>query len=250
MSSLTVVMPCYNEASRGSGNMSFRNRLELVRRQLESIDYEVMLVDDGSTDDSRQVYESFAEEYDLAETWHCMSMDVNGGKGRAVLAGLRSCTTDYALVLDADMSVEPYVVVKLINAIRGNECYIGTRYAINSRIINPRPPIRKFVSFCCKTLVNLLFGLGVSDSQCGFKLLPTVYCKKLTDFSAGSWLYDVEILYCMKSQGVAIREVAVRWDNMERETTVNALRSIIPSTKALFLLFSKKRFIRSACTGK
>lgn len=242
---LTIVMPCYREASRGSGPTSFQNRLRMLMNQLASIDYRVIMVDDGSTDDSVKVFLDFVSDNHLSATWCCMESETNHGKGTAVLRGILAADTDFVLVMDADMSVEPYRVVQLINSVRENECYIGTRYATTSQIVNPRPPIRKFVSFCCITLVNMLFGLGVTDSQCGFKLLPTRYCQELTDYVRNSWLYDVEILYNLKCQGVVIRETPVRWDNLERESNVRAFQSIIPSTKALFYLFSKKPSIKA-----
>lgn len=242
--SLTVVIPCYNEASRGRGPTSFVNRLLMLENQLASIDYRVILVDDGSADDSVKVFRDFVEAHHLEASWCCLESEVNQGKGTAVLRGILAADTDFVLMLDADMSVEPYRVVSLIHGVREDECFIGTRYATTSKIVNHRTLLRKFVSFCCITLVNMLFGLSVTDSQCGFKLLPTRYCQELTDYSIKSWLYDVEILYNLKSQGVVIREAPVRWDNLERESNVNALRAIIPSTKALFKLFSKKQSIK------
>ena len=100
---LTVVIPCYREASRGSGPTSFENRLLLVKNQLESIDYRVILSDDGSTDDSVQVFKRFVEEHNLEATWCCLETDVNRGKGTAVLRGILAANTDFVLVLDADM---------------------------------------------------------------------------------------------------------------------------------------------------
>lgn len=244
MATLTVVIPCYNEASRGSGPTSFKNRLEMVRGQLMSIDYRVILSDDGSTDDSVKQFEDFVAKHNLYATWICMKAEKNGGKGTAVRRGLFAVETDFALMMDCDMSVEPYRVVSLLGGVKDDECYVGTRYAVGSKIVNPRTPLRKFVSFCCIKLVNLCFGLGVSDSQCGFKLMPAKYCHELTDNVVDTWLYDVEILYNLKAQGVAIKEFPVRWDNMERESNVNALRAIIPSTKALFKLFFAKTAIR------
>lgn len=241
----TVVMPCYNEASRGSGQTSFENRLAMIAQQLAPLDYRVIMVDDGSTDNSMQVFQDFVQANSLWQSWCCLHHEPNQGKGRAVLKGIEAASTDFVLILDADMSVEPYKASQLINGIRDDECYIATRYSHTSQIVNPRTPLRKFISFCCRTLVNLLFGLGVTDSQCGFKMIPRSYCEKLTDFAADSWLYDVEILYHLKCQGVDIREISVRWENMERESTVKAVEAIIPSTKALFSLFLKKSSIRA-----
>lgn len=245
MAVLTVVMPCYNEASRGSGDTSFENRLFMMMKHLESIDYRVIMSDDGSTDNSVAVFRKFVEDNHLESRWCCIEAEKNGGKGRAVLKGILACQTDYILLLDADMSVEPYRVVQLIHGIRPGECYIGTRYANGAQIVNERTPLRKFVSWCCVTLVNMLFGLGVSDSQCGFKLMPAKSCMELTSYAVDSWIFDVEILYNLKAQGVVIKEAPVRWCNMERESTVKALSAIIPSTKALFTLFSKKSAIKA-----
>lgn len=245
MPELTVVMPVYNEASRGSSDTSFASRLYMMMRHLESIDYRVIMSDDGSTDNSVEVFRTFVMDNHLEDTWCCIESEKNGGKGRAVLRGLLAANTSYVLVLDADMSVEPYKVVQLIHSIRPGECYIGTRYAHGSQIVNERSILRKFVSWCCVTLVNMLFGLGVTDSQCGFKLMSRECCDKLTDYAVDSWIFDVEILYHLKSQGVSILETPVRWNNMERESNVRALSAIIPSTKALFNLFSNKSAIKA-----
>lgn len=241
---LTVVIPCYNEASRGSGDKSFQSRLSMLYGQLMALDYQVLLVDDGSTDDSLEVFNTFVEGNDLANSWRAIHYEPNKGKGEAVRRGLAEVGTDYALMLDADMSVAPYTVVKLMNSTSSNLCYIGTRFAPTSKIVNKRSFIRRFISYCCRVLMSILFGLGVSDTQCGFKLIPTKYCKNMTSFVKDTWLYDVEILYNLKARGVVIKELPVRWENLERESTVKAIDSIVPCTKAAFLLFSKKREIR------
>lgn len=241
---LTVIVPCYNESSRGIGPTSFESRLETIYNQLSQLDYKLILVDDGSTDDSVEVFNDFVEDYNLYGSWCCLESETNQGKGSAVLRGILASNTDYVLLLDADLSVSPYTVVKLIYSMRGNECYVGTRYAPASGIVNPRSSLRRFISYCCRVMVETLFGFGVSDTQCGFKLLPTRKCYELTDYTKNSWIYDVEILYNLKVQGVSIREIPVQWNNMEKESTVRALDAIVPSVKALFLLFKKKRAIK------
>ena len=212
-----------------------------------SIEYKVILVDDGSTDDSLTVFNDFVEGNGLTATWRAVSYKPNAGKGEAVRRGMEEVDTDYLLILDADMSVAPYTVVKCMNYLRENECYIGTRYATTSKIVNKRSALRRFISFCCRTMMDMFFHLGVSDTQCGFKLLPTKLCKGVTTFVKDTWLFDVEILYNVKCKGGIFKELPVRWENMENESNVKALDSIIPSTKAAFLLLSKKREIKAIC---
>lgn len=243
MPSLTVLVPCYNEASRGIGVGTFVNRLRRIKMQLVSLDYRVLLMDDGSTDDSVEVFNSFVKSNGLGKTWRCVTSEKNRGKGDAVKRGLELVETDYVLLLDADLSVEPSNVVKLMETAAQNKCYIGSRYAENSKIVNWRPLLRRFVSFCCRLLVDLMFGLGVSDTQCGFKLLPTSACKEVTSYVKNTWLYDVEILYNLWCMNLHFIDVPVRWDNMERESNINAIFSILPSTWALFKLFFKKKAI-------
>lgn len=241
---LTVVIPCYNEASRGTGVKSFYNRLAKVHAQLATLDYKVLLMDDGSTDNSVEVFRKFVRDNNVQGSWTCLSTDKNYGKGSAVWRGIEYAKTDYILLLDADLSVEPSAVIPILKEAWFNACFVGTRYAPQSVIVNKRSSLRRFISFCCRILVGLLFGINVSDTQCGFKLLPTVACKNLTTYAKNTWLYDVEILYNLKCRGVTIKETPISWNNMERESNINALGSIIPSTLALFKLFLKKGEIK------
>lgn len=242
--SLTVVVPCYNEASRGVGVKSFENRLAKILEQLIYVDYKLILVDDGSTDDSIQVFQDFVDRSKLNSTWCCLRQEKNMGKGAAIRRGLMSTDTDYVLMMDADLSVEPYEVVSLLSGIRKGECYVASRYMDTSKIVNERPFIRRFISFWCRFLVDQAFHFGVSDTQCGFKLFPAAACHQLTDYTVNSWLYDVELLYNVKCAGIEIREFPVKWNNMENESTLNAANAVVPSLKALWLLFRHKRTIK------
>lgn len=245
MPTLTVVIPCYNEASRGVTERSFESRLAMLVSQLSSLDYRVILVDDGSTDDSVEVFMDFIEANQLEETWKLVRNEKNSGKGESLRRGIGLAETEFILLLDADMAVEPYTVVKLMQSVHEDECYVGTRYSATAKIVNHRTWLRKFISFCCRILVGMLFNIGVSDTQCGFKLIPTRLAKGATIYVKDTWLYDVEILYNLKCRGAVIKETPVRWNNLERESNIKAIESIIPSTKALFYLFSKKWAIQA-----
>lgn len=244
MSTLTVVVPCYNEASRGSAWFNFQNRLYKLLIQLKPIQAKVLLVDDGSSDNSVEVFNEFVKEHNLGSNWICLELETNHGKGTAVQYGLMAVSTDFALVLDADLSVAPEVAIEVMNKIQPGECYVGTRYAKGSEIVNERTPLRRFISFCCRHMVRIMFNLGVSDTQCGFKVLPASKCHRLTSFVRDTWVYDVEVLYNLKCCGIKIKEIPVRWENMERESTVRAANAILPSVLALFKLFSEKSYIK------
>lgn len=233
---LSVVMPCYNEASRGD----FFKRLDLVRKYAS--EYEVILVDDGSWDSSAYAFRHFVDMHGLTN-WRVVSYENNKGKGYAVKVGVDEAVGDYILIMDADLSVHPKNITKVVEIVNDRTCCIASRYRRGSCIVNRRSFSRRALSWCSRVAVKLLFGLKVTDTQCGFKIFPSDELKHSTIYTAGGWLYDVELLLNMKAMGVDIIELPVRWENMEGESTLKPLKAAVSSLSDLFCLLRNKRKI-------
>lgn len=248
---LSIIIPCYNEQARGVDKRSFESRLDLLLKYTSKMkDIEVILVDDGSTDDSVDVFTNYVISHDL-DNWSFLELGKNLGKGGALLEGFKLAKGDYICFLDADMSVSPKYILDAYRDIiyyeRHNKevCIIGTRYSPNSQIRNRRTLVRRAVSKSSRLLLNALFGLNVSDVQCGFKVFPSKALKNCLNLVYESrWLLDVELLYAMRVQEVPIKEMSVIWKNLEHESTVKVGRAVKNSLIDLYEIIKIKKYLK------
>lgn len=254
---LSIVIPCYNEYSRGSNTpmlsesnntLSFESRLNTLldfsKNYSKQHDLEVILVDDGSQDGSSDYFKSFIKKHSLEDSWKCIEIKPNKGKSNAIRTGFKEARGTYVLMYDADMSVSLNYLYNIDSLIDENTCIIGNRYSGTANIINKRSLIREFTSKLARFMIDTAFHLGVPDTQCGFKLFPTNMIRKCSSFANNGWLADVEFLYCMKVLGVDIKVVDVVWNNLEEETTVNIKSALVSSIKDYVSLLLNKRGIR------
>lgn len=240
---LSVIIPCYNEASRGSGEKSLESRLEQILSYFKKYDYELHFIDDGSTDDSIREILNFINIHGVTN-WGIIRSDKNYGKGHAIHSGVQIAHGDYCLIMDADLSTSLTRLDMCIKELESNTCIIGTRYADTSVIVNKRKFSRRVISKISRILIQLAFELDVSDTQCGFKVFPMKALHNSTSYVATGWLYDIELLMCMKYQGVVIKEFPVFWDNMENESTLQPVKAVLKSLNDLFALLAYKKSIK------
>lgn len=240
---LSVIIPCYNEASRGSGDTSLESRLEQILSHFSQYSYELHFIDDGSTDNSIREILDFINKHGITN-WAVVRSDKNHGKGHAIHTGIQIANGDYCLIMDADLSTSLSRLNLCLKDLEPNTCIIGTRYSDKSVIVNKRKFSRRFISKISRILIQSAFGLGVSDTQCGFKVFPMKALHNSTSYVATGWLYDIELLMCMKYQGVVIKEFPVLWDNMENESTLQPVKAVLKSLDDLFALLSYKKSIK------
>jgi dolichyl-phosphate beta-glucosyltransferase len=222
---LSLIIPAYKEAAR------IAPTVEKVFAYLASAPYdsEVILVDDGSPDNSVEVIrEAFSKKPPEAVKVeaHLVELGVNSGKGAAVKAGMLAAKGNIRIFTDADLSTPIHEIEKVITAIEkeGYDIVVGSR-ALEGRILVKvhQPWYREMMGRFFNILVQVFVFRGIKDTQCGFKgfrgeAAEHIFPKqKVMGFS-----FDVEILYLAKKQGYKVKEVAVEWYNDER-TTVGAL---------------------------
>lgn len=152
------------------------------------------------------------------------------GKGRAVRFGLGKATGEFVAMADADLSSPPEEIDKLFSNLKEYDVAVGSR-ALPDSVLPIRPtPARVFFGRMFNLLVNMLFGLGVRDTQCGFKAFRGDAVRKiLPSLTVDGWEFDVEMLYEAKRNGLTIKEVPVVW-------------SAAPSSKVSVLSDSLKMF--------
>jgi len=207
--SLSIVIPAYNEEVR------LPELLETLAAEAEkaAVDaglhlHEILVVDDGSTDRTRQLLRAAEAENERLEP--VFAYDRNRGKGAAFAAGALRAEGDYVLLADVDLSTPLGELGKLTAAIEGGaDVAIGSR-AVAGAVVERGPILRKVTGNTFNGAVRLLTGLRVRDTQNGFKLFPTDAVKRYaTQQTCTGFAFDVELLMRADREGLRIAEVPI-----------------------------------------
>lgn len=224
---LTIVIPAYNEARRLPAT------LERVLDYLDQQDYSarIVIVDDGSTDGTAAVAQTFDRQHRHVEVIE----NPHRGKGATVRTGMLAADGDIVLFSDADLSTPITELERLLPWFeKGYDVVIGSREGAGARRYD-EPFYRHLMGRVFNTLVQLLTVQGIQDTQCGFKAFRRDVARDLfnrmrlyTDAGkpvegAMVTAFDVEILYLAQRRGYQIREVPVEW-HYSNETKVNPLK--------------------------
>jgi len=227
---LSVVVPCYNEEQR------LPRTIEQIERYLDGKpeSYELILVDDGSLDGTRQVMDAAVDRHDGVRA---EALPHNRGKGRALALGIAAARGDPILLTDADLSTPIEELDKLQAALdAGAGVAIASRGLKASRVEVSQPFYRVLMGKGFNLIVQAVLLPGIWDTQCGFKLFRAEVARSVfADLITDGFGFDPEVLYRARKQGVKIAEVPVVWRN-SAETRVSAVRSSIDMLKHVIRL--------------
>jgi len=204
---ISVVIPVFNEEIRL--DKSLENICSYFKHS--KFDYEIIVVDDGSVDNTVKLVESRIEELD--KNIFLIENRINRGKGFSVKKGFLHSRGQYLLFTDADLSTPIDQLEKLLIPLKaGYSIAIGSRALKESDIQAQQPLYRRVTGKIFNLLVRLLILDGFKDTQCGFKLftreaaLEIIKRQKTERYS-----FDVEMLYIASKHGYQIKEVPVKW---------------------------------------
>jgi glycosyltransferase involved in cell wall biosynthesis len=193
--SLTAFFPCFNEAG------SIRPLTEKAINVLRSIcdDYEILLIDDGSSDGTSQLADDLSREYRAVRVIH---HPYNKGYGAALQSGFRAATKEYVFYTDGDGQFDLAELPPLLPLM--HQFDIVSAYRLNRQ----EGFIRKFNAFCWTKLVGFLFHLKLKDIDCAFKVYKRSLFDEIEMISTGA-LIDTEILARFRQKGYTIAQVGV-----------------------------------------
>jgi glycosyltransferase involved in cell wall biosynthesis len=199
---VSVVVPAYNEAARLA--TSLPRLLDLTATD----GIEVLVVDDGSTDDTVAVAEAHLKG---TRTGRVLSLPRNRGKGAAVRAGVLEAAGAAVVYMDADLAADLDDLGSLLEALSGADIAVGSRAVPGSRVFDSTFP-RAVMGRSWNAMVRLVTGLELHDSQCGFKGFQAPVARTLFQRSRiDGFAFDVEILALAQREGMKIVEVPVTW---------------------------------------
>ena len=204
----SVVIPAYNEARR------LPRYLEEVVSYLRSRGepWEVIAVDDGSTDGTADVPARMAARYSEVRV---LRQPVNGGKGAAVRTGMLAARGAYRLFADAD-GATPIGELKRLEAAlsAGADVAIGSRAIAAPDVVVRARSHRVAAGRVFNALAEWVGLRGIHDSQCGFKAFTSAAAADLfPKLATGGFGFDVELLLRARARGWRVVEVAINWED-------------------------------------
>jgi len=232
--SLRIIIPAYNEALRLP---VYLEQMAAAGPRLGRFSLlEVLIADNGSVDDTAVVARATGARLGLP--LRVLSCPIKGKAAALVYAmgdPLTAQGADFLLFADADGAtpIEALAAFEPAPA----ELLVASRYEPGSRIIylTDPPMIRRIMSAGMRHLTSWLFGLGLTDTQCGFKLLPASAAPLFASVSDRSWVFDVELLARARRAGLILRSIPVTWTEMA-DSKVSPLRDAIGSLVALLAI--------------
>ena len=206
---LTVVVPAYNEERRLPPTL-----LDMVDYlDTRAISYEIIVVDDGSSDATAETVRKFERVRQQVKLIH---LPKNGGKGYAVKLGVLNARGERILFADADGATPIQELARLEHALdSGAYIAFGSRAIASTDTTVRTRLLRRVLGRVFNACVNLIVLPDISDTQCGFKLFRRDAARFVFERQqAERYSFDVEILYIARRAGIACKEVPINWTNV------------------------------------
>ena len=215
---LSIVIPAYNESARIPATL--RKVIEYLRAQPEP--WELVVVDDGSTDQTAACVEQFSREVPGVRLLRC---ETNRGKGAAVRTGMLAAQGEFVLFSDADLSAPMSELPQLLEPLRnGYDVAFGSRALKRELIEIHQSPFREAAGQFFNLVLRMITGLPFRDTQCGFKAFRREAAQRIfPQQTIEGFGFDPELLYIARKLDYRSIEVPVRWAHSEG-TKVNPLR--------------------------
>lgn len=206
---LSVVIPAYNEEKR------IVKTLEKTLEYLQEHDftYELIVVNDGSEDNTIGVVESFVKDNSEIQL---ISYPKNAGKGKAVRTGINASKGEFVLFMDADYSTPMQELEKAFAVLQNEvDIAIGSRGLDPDMVVVKQPYYRQLGAKIFNMVAFYWLSLTeFKDTQCGFKLFRGKTARKIFSImNIDGYMFDVESLYLAKKYKYVIREFPVHWSN-------------------------------------
>jgi glycosyltransferase involved in cell wall biosynthesis len=233
---VSFVLPAYNESE---SILSVLERLDAVVNG-DSLSYEIVVVDDGSLDDTRLRALQYAFRNGHVRV---VGYDRNVGKGFAVRMGFLGAVGDVVVFVDSDLNVDVDDVRRYVEALSHADLAIGSKWHCESVV--EVTFVRRLLSHGFNFLVRMLTGLRFSDTQCGIKAVRReAFLEVFRRLSVKRYAFDVELLVLARLYGLRVVELPVRLRLSSRFSVGEVWRMLLDLLGIAYRLRVKKWYQR------
>ena len=232
---LSIIIPAHNEEGRIQPMLDSYIAF-FDERYGHEVEY--MVIVNGSNDGTEQIIRDYITR---VPNMKLVVIRDRVGKGGALIRGFREATGDLVGFVDADGATPAHAFEDLVQHIGDAGCIIGSRWLPDSNVTHEQPFIRRVTSRVFNTLVRMLFGIKIHDTQCGAKL-----CTKeaadlaVSRISSHFWAFDVDLLFHVHRAGFQIKEHPTTWQDVEGSKI-----RIVNSSYEMLLAIFRLRFYYS-----
>lgn len=234
---LSIVMPVFNERNNIKGVLNELNKVI----QDNNISSEIIIVDDGSTDGTKEHLEDLKKQYSIK-----VELLPHTGKSNAIVHGVSKAKGKNVLMFDGDGQFDPKYIPRFLSYLESEEysIVIGSKYLNNSWKDNSIN--RYIIGRGYNIIVNSLFSTNYTDIQGGYKMFRTDTLKSLIENkSYKDFALDTLILLIAAKRGIAIKEVPIVIRNrISGKSSVKILRTILALSLQLIQLFFKVKLVK------
>lgn len=239
MIDISVVIPAFNEESRLPGTLLELKKL-IEQGVLQDKVREVIVVDDGSHDATKEVVATLQNDWPLLQL---ISSKLNEGKGAAVRRGMIRAQSAWILIADADMSTPWTELPRLSGFIHEQYLIMGSRGLPQSQIEIRQHWLRQAMGKTFNWILRKLVNLPFKDTQCGFKLIRNdafFRLNVLPQLQVQRFSWDVELILWLLRFNKAVQEIPVRWRHQDQ----SRVRMIRDSVEMLLVILSLKKRLK------
>lgn len=212
---VAVVLPAHNEA--GTLGSSVETLHETFSRRFGDA-FEIVLVENGSTDETPAVVSDLESEYDAVSSIHLAT----AGRGGAIESGVRHASASTVVYVDADLSFDLSTLPDIVRDVEsGYDIVAGSRWKETGVSYESR--LRSILSSTYNGLLRVGFGSDIADHQCGYKAFDRDSVSRiLADVDDEGWFWDAELLLQAQYRGYRVKEYPVSWTE-DGDTSVDVV---------------------------
>ena len=229
--SLSIIIPAYNEERRIGRCLEY----VLAYVNKKRWDFELIVVEDGSTDNTRSIVSDFNFHDNRVKL---LSLPTHLGKGGSIAsAALFAATKEFVTYMDVDLAAEPPELERLLENIYDHDIVIGSRILRGNLPPVKRPIHRALFSLLYSKLFRMLFRIPIYDPQCGLKLFRAEIIEKLlNEINIAGFAFDTDIIVKACYLGLQIKEVPINWTH-GKSSTLNVITEIRSMAIDLFSIW-------------
>ena len=219
MNKISVIVPARNEAD------NLKECISEICKELtyHSINFEILVIDDGSTDNTTEIVKEISQSIPKIE---CIRNDGDNGFGRAVRLGLDHYTGDAVAIMMADRSDSPKDLVSYWKCIQdGNDCVFGSRFIRGGKVYN-YPLVKLLANRVVNTMIRFAFNIHCNDITNAFKIYRREVIEGCKPFIAPHFNLTVEIPLKAIIRGYSWKVVPISWKNRDKGVAKLKLREM------------------------
>jgi len=242
---IEFILPCYNEKQLLKQNSL--KLLNFLNQQNYSFDWKIVLLLNGTTDDSKPIALEMKEQYNKIAVF----IVEEKGKGNAIKKYFDYSSADFLIYMDIDLAVDIKNINDLISPLLNNnyDLVIGSRLLKEST--TNRSAIRELSSRVYIFLSKLILKHSLSDLQCGFKGIKKEAFKKISPFIQDKfWFFDTELLIFAILLNRTIKEIPVDWSENRYEKRKSKIKIIKNSLDFIKNLLQLKKRLKAVKNNK